>query len=128
MEAFLSQGNTREQGVPHVPVCTVTAVSLYYVGLLKISLTYATVYGIIAIGGGKVASVKKLVDKMKRQPNGVSPDEAGQVLENYGYKFDRQNGSHKTYVNKDGDVQTIPKRRPVIKPVYVKQILHKIGE
>ena len=91
-------------------------------------MTNATVYGIIVVGGEQVASVKKLVDKMKRQPNSISLDEAGKVLEHYGYKFDRQNGSHKTYVNKDGDVQTAPKKRPTIKPVYVKQILHKIGE
>ena len=75
-----------------------------------------------------MASVKKIVDKMKRQPNGISPDEAGQVLDHYGYKFDRQSGSHKTYINKNGDVQTVPKKRPTIKPVYVKQILSKIGE
>ena len=75
-----------------------------------------------------MASVSKIVDKMKRQPNGISPDEAGQVLEHYGYKFDRQNGSHKTYINASGDIQTVPKKRPTIKPVYVKQILGKIGE
>ena len=73
-----------------------------------------------------MASVDKIVAKMKRQPNGISPDEAGRVLDYYGYRFDRQNGSHKTYVNGDGDIQTIPKKRPVIKPIYVKQILGKI--
>ena len=91
-------------------------------------LTHTTTYGIIIAGGEQVASVEKLVDKMKRQPNGISPDEAGQVLDHYGYRFDRQNGSHKTYVNKDGDIQTVPKKRPTIKPIYVKQILSKIGE
>ena len=75
-----------------------------------------------------MASVEKIIDKMKRQPNGIRPDEAGQVLVYYGYEFDRQNGSHKSYVNKDGDVLLIPKRRPTIKPIYVKQILRKIGE
>ena len=75
-----------------------------------------------------MASVKKIVDKMKRQPNGISPDEAGLVLDHYGYKFDRQNGSHKTYINKNGDIQTVPKKRPTIKPIYVKQILGKIED
>jgi len=73
-----------------------------------------------------VASVDKIVEKMKRQPNGISPDEAGRVLDHYGYKFDRQNGSHKTYVNDVGDILTVPKKRPAIKPIYVKQILGKI--
>lgn len=74
-----------------------------------------------------MASVDKIVAKMKRQPNGITPDEAGKVLAYYGYKFDRQNGSHKTYVNKNGDIQTVPKKRPTIKPVYVRQILDKIA-
>ena len=94
----------------------------------NLNLTYVTTYGIIRIGGEQMASVDKIVDKMKRQPNAITPDEAGAVLDYYGYKFDRQNGSHKTYVNKAGDIQTIPKKRPTIKPVYVKQILNKIGE
>ena len=75
-----------------------------------------------------MASVAKIVDKMKRQPNSISPDEAGKVLEHYGYRFDRQNGSHKTYINGDGDIQTVPKKRPTIKAVYVKQILGKIED
>ena len=78
------------------------------------------------VGGEQVASVDKIVAKMKRQPNGISPDEAGKVLDHYGYEFDRQNGSHKTYVNSNGDIQTVPKKRPTIKPVYVRQILDKI--
>ena len=73
-----------------------------------------------------MASVDKIVAKMQRQPNGISPDEAGSVLDHYGYKFDRQNGSHKTYINSEGDIQTVPKKRPTIKPIYVKQILSKI--
>jgi len=73
-----------------------------------------------------LASVDKIVSKMKRQPNGISPDEAGRVLDYYGYRFDRQNGSHKTYVNEAGDIQTVPKKRPVIKAIYVRQILGKI--
>jgi predicted RNA binding protein YcfA (HicA-like mRNA interferase family) len=89
-------------------------------------LTCATIGGIVIAGGERVASVDKIVAKMKRQPNGISPDEAGKVLNHYGYRFDRQNGSHKTYVNKDGDIQTVSKKRPTIKPVYVRQILDKI--
>ena len=74
-----------------------------------------------------MASADKIISKMRRQPNGITPDEAGTVLDHIGYKFDRQNGSHKTYVNANGDIQTIPRRKPTIKPVYVKQILSKIG-
>ena len=31
-------------------------------------MTHATTYGIVAFGGEKVASVRKIVDKMERQP------------------------------------------------------------
>ena len=74
-----------------------------------------------------MAGVDKVVAKMKRQPNGISIDDADKVLKHYGYKFDRQNGSHRTYINKDGDTLTIPKKRPTIKPIYVKKILDKIN-
>ena len=73
-----------------------------------------------------MAGVDKVVAKMKRQPNGISIDEAEKVLNHYGYAYDRQNGSHKTYIHKNGDTLTIPKRRPTIKPIYVKKILDKI--
>ena len=68
----------------------------------KKPLTIATVCGIMSAGGEQAASVEKIVDKMKSQPTGIRPDEAGQVLVCYGYEFDRQNGSHKAYVNKAG--------------------------
>lgn len=33
-----------------------------------------------------MSSVDKIIDKMKRQPNGIRPDEAEKVLNAYGYK------------------------------------------
>lgn len=45
-----------------------------------------------------MASVQKTLDKMKRQPNGISPREAEKVLKHFGYNFDRQKGSHKHYL------------------------------
>ena len=75
-----------------------------------------------------MASVDKIVDKMKRQPNGISPDEAGKVLDHYGYRFGRQSGSHKIYINEDGDTLSVPQKRPTIKAVYVRQILGKIED
>jgi predicted RNA binding protein YcfA (HicA-like mRNA interferase family) len=75
-----------------------------------------------------VTSVDKIVAKIRQQSNGIGPDEAGSVLDHYGYKFDRQNGSYKTYINEAGDIQTVPKKRPIVKSIYVKQILSKIGD
>ena len=57
-----------------------------------------------------MASVEKIIEKMKRQPNGVSMAEADKVLAACGYKFARQKGSHCHYINQNGDVITIKKK------------------
>ena len=46
-------------------------------------------------------NIKKLIDKMKRQPNGIRPEEAKKVLEYYGYKCVRQKGSHAHFLNEE---------------------------
>lgn len=75
-----------------------------------------------------MANIKKLLDKMKRQPNGVRPEEADKVLQYFGYEPVRQKGSHKQYLNKrNGDVITIKQENP-LKKVYVIDILTRIGE
>ncbi|HHV12043.1 MAG TPA: type II toxin-antitoxin system HicA family toxin [Clostridiales bacterium] len=72
-----------------------------------------------------MASVDKLIEKMKRQPNSISMTEADKVLTANGYKFARQKGSHCHYINTSGDVITIKKDSP-LKAVYVKDILSRI--
>jgi predicted RNA binding protein YcfA (HicA-like mRNA interferase family) len=79
-------------------------------------------------GGEQVASAEKIVEKMKRQPNGIRMDEADKVLRHFGYRFDRQKGSHRHYIDESGDVLTIPERTPTIKSFYVNEILSRIGE
>jgi predicted RNA binding protein YcfA (HicA-like mRNA interferase family) len=74
-----------------------------------------------------MAGIEKLIYKMKNQPNGISPQEAGRVLAAMGYHFSRQNGSHCHYVNENGDVITIVDKNP-LKKVYVVEILERIGE
>ena len=74
-----------------------------------------------------MASVEKLILKMKNQPNGISPQEAGKVLNAKGYRFARQNGSHCHYVNESGDVITILDKNP-LKKAYIVEILERIGE
>lgn len=73
-------------------------------------------------------NVKKLVEKMKQQPNGIRMDEAEKVLGAYGYVLARQKGSHKHYLNKEtGDLITIKQDNP-LKKVYVLDVLNRIGE
>lgn len=74
-----------------------------------------------------MASVKKIIEKMKNAPNTIRPEEAGKVLLAYGYEFGRQKGSHKHYINAKGDVITIKQESP-LKRAYVEDILTRIGE
>ena len=74
-----------------------------------------------------MASIEKLIRKMKNQPNGISPEEAGRVLDAKGYRFARQNGSHCHYINESGDVITIVNKNP-LKKAYIVEILERIGE
>jgi predicted RNA binding protein YcfA (HicA-like mRNA interferase family) len=46
----------------------------------------------------------KIIEKMRNQPNGIRMSEADKVLTASGYRFDRQNGSHRQYINASGDV------------------------
>lgn len=73
-------------------------------------------------------SIEKIVDKMKRQPNVIRPEEAEKVLKAYGYEPVRQKGSHKQYMNKEtGDLTTIKQESP-LKKVYIVDILNRIEE
>lgn len=74
-----------------------------------------------------MAQIDKIIEKMKSQPNGIRIEEATKVLEHYGYRLDRQHGSHMNFVNDIGDVMTVPNRTP-IRAVYVKDILRRIGK
>jgi predicted RNA binding protein YcfA (HicA-like mRNA interferase family) len=74
-----------------------------------------------------VPSVDKIIEKMHNQPHGVRFEEANKVLTHCGYSFDRQNGSHRQYVAKSGDVLTIPAKSPLKKP-YIDVILERIGK
>ncbi len=78
-------------------------------------------------GENKVPNVKKLIEKMKQQPNGVRPEEIEKVLGAYGYILARQKGSHKHYLNKEtGDLITIKQENP-LKKAYVVDVLNRIG-
>ncbi len=72
-----------------------------------------------------MANIEKIIEKMKRQPNGIRMAEADNVLRAKGYEFSRQNGSHRQYINSKGDVITIKEENP-LKAVYVKDILNRI--
>jgi predicted RNA binding protein YcfA (HicA-like mRNA interferase family) len=72
-----------------------------------------------------MASVDKIIGKMKNQPHSIRMAEADRVLTSKGYRYARKNGSHRQYINGSGDLITIKESSP-LKAVYVKDILSRI--
>jgi len=67
--------------------------------------------------------VEKIIEKMRNQPRGVRLPEAEKVLAAYGYYFKRQKGSHRHYLNADGDLITL---KDPLKISYINEILERI--
>ena len=62
-------------------------------------------------------NIEKIIEKMRNQPNGIRHEEAAKVLEFYGYRLDRQKGSHMQFIDTAGNVFTLKKESP-LKAVY----------
>jgi len=70
--------------------------------------------------------IEKRIEKLRQQPNDVSPSELDVILRYYGFKRHRMKGSHQVYYHpKIRDPLIIPYRRP-IKFVYVKKAVRAI--
>jgi predicted RNA binding protein YcfA (HicA-like mRNA interferase family) len=74
-----------------------------------------------------MASVEKIIEKMKNQPNGIRREEAEKVLAAYGFTHLRQRGSHRSYRNASGEMLVLVDETP-LKAVYVKDVLKRIGQ
>jgi len=69
-----------------------------------------------------MSDIRKITDKMKRQPHNIGFDEARKILEYCGFKIAGIKGSHYRFKNKEGCVFILPRKNP-LKAVYIKQIL-----
>jgi len=67
--------------------------------------------------------IEKIIRKMQEQPHGIRLAEAERVLFYYGYRLARKKGSHRHYINENGDVITL--KNP-LKAAYVIEILARI--
>lgn len=74
-----------------------------------------------------MASVEKIIEKMKSQPRGVRYVEAVKVLSHYGYILIRKKGSHRHFRNDAGDLVVIKEENP-LKISYIEDILSRINE
>lgn len=73
-----------------------------------------------------MSTTEKLIDKMKRQPHGIRPEEAEKVLKAFNYIPVRQKGSHKHYLNSaSGDLITIKQENP-LKKAYIMDIITRL--
>ena len=71
----------------------------------------------------------KLIDKMRRQPNGISPKEAEKVLIKLGFIHSNTKGSHKHFKRKsDGRWFTLVISYNPIKKYLVDEILNIVDE
>lgn len=76
--------------------------------------------------GEILSTTEKIIDKMKRQPHGIRPEEAEKVLKSFGYHPVRQKGSHKHYLNSNtGDLITIKQENP-LKKAYIIDIITRL--
>ena len=73
-----------------------------------------------------MASVAKIVEKMKNQPNGIRFEEAEKVLNYYGYVATTKKGSHRIFRSKNGKHLSVPYKTPAIDKFYVGEILKRI--
>lgn len=74
-----------------------------------------------------MASVEKIIDKMRRQPNNISYKEIHKVLISLGYELKRGKGDHLNYRKKGKPIYTLVKQNPV-KRYQVEELLKIIDE
>lgn len=71
----------------------------------------------------------KIIEKMKNQPNGISPDDAEKVLLYLGFEYKRTQGSHKRFKRKsDGRWFTLVISKNPVKKYLVDDILSIVDE
>lgn len=73
-------------------------------------------------------NIKKKLDKLTHSPNNVTIHELKAVLEYFGFRLIRINGSHFIFKNQEGISKSVPVHNNKIKPYYIKDILKLIYE
>jgi len=71
---------------------------------------------------------KKLLDKMRRNPRNIRFEELENLLLAYGFEKRAGKGSHAIYKIRGKRPLTIPRKRPFLKPIYVKLALQMIEQ
>jgi len=69
----------------------------------------------------------KRIERMRRNPKDVRPDELDAVMIRAGFTS-HQEGSHKVYRRGPGERISVPQRKPHLRQVYVEEALELLGE
>lgn len=71
----------------------------------------------------------KIINKMRRQPNGVSPEDAERVLNHLGFEKRRTRGSHRRFKRKsDGRWFSLVISQNPVKKYLIEEILSIVDE
>lgn len=70
-----------------------------------------------------MTNMNKRIKKLFESPANVSVQELQMVLEYFGYKLDRINGSHFIFKHKNGEIYPVPVHNNKIKKYYIKKLL-----
>lgn len=73
-----------------------------------------------------MAKIEKIIEKMKRNPKGITFRELKKALEYAGYSEIRSVGSHHHFRNAQGLLTTVKRENPV-HPEAVKDALRRLG-
>lgn len=73
-----------------------------------------------------MAKINKLIEKMSRNPQGITFAELKKALEHAGYREVRVRGSHHHFRNEQGLLTTVKREDPV-NPEAVKDALRRLG-
>jgi len=66
--------------------------------------------------------MEKLLERLRRNPNGWQIEDLQAIGEHFGIVWRHQGTSHVTFRHPNADKVTIPARRP-IKPIYIRHFL-----
>jgi predicted RNA binding protein YcfA (HicA-like mRNA interferase family) len=75
-----------------------------------------------------VAQLEKLIARLRRRPPQVDFRDICQLLEAYGWRLDRETGSHALFVKPEERSISVPKvSGRTVKRVYIIQVLERLG-
>lgn len=75
-----------------------------------------------------MSQLDKIIERIRKRPPEADFDDVCKLLEAYGYRFDRERGSHCYFVKPGEQPFTVPKKHGhKVKRVYLVEICKRLG-